>query len=113
MQLRRARFLSLPSTMYQGASAMPVRSNISSFALVYCSQRTRDRKSMGDSFHCFIGSWMRIMKRICCSSSVVENQYLTSRMPERNSMRSNSGTSSKNSSTCSGVAKPITRTIAG
>ena len=47
----------------------------------------------------FIGSWMRMRKRICCSSSVIENQYLTTVMPERTSMRSNSGTSWKNSST--------------
>ena len=48
-------------------------------------------------------------KRICCSSSVIENQYLTRRMPERTSMRSNSGTSLKNCSTWSSVAKPMTR----
>ena len=35
---------------------------------------------------------MRIVKRNCCSSSVIENQYLTRMMPERTSMRSNSGT---------------------
>ena len=57
------------------------------------------------SFHCFSGSWMRIRKRSCCSSSVIENQYLTSRMPERTSMRSNSGTSRKNSSTWSSRAE--------
>ena len=34
MQFSRARFLSLPSTMYQGASGMLVRANISSLALV-------------------------------------------------------------------------------
>ena len=42
---------------------------------------------------------MRIRKRICCSSSVIENQYLIRMMPERTSMRSNSGTERKNSST--------------
>jgi hypothetical protein len=63
------------------------------------SQRTRDCRSIGLSFHCFSGSWMRIRKRSCCSSSVIENQYLISRMPERTSMRSNSGTSWKNCST--------------
>ena len=40
------------------------------------SQRRRDSRSIGDSFHCFSGSWMRIWKRKCCSSSVIENQYL-------------------------------------
>ena len=34
---------------------------------------------------------MRIRKRRCCSSSVIENQYLTSTIPERTSIRSNSG----------------------
>ena len=34
---------------------------------------------------------MRIRKRRCCSSSVIENQYLTRTMPERTSRRSNSG----------------------
>ena len=42
---------------------------------------------------------MRIWKRKCCSSSVIENQYLIRMMPERTSMRSNSGTERKNSST--------------
>ena len=41
---------------------------------------------------------MRIRKRKCCSSSVIENQYLISLMPERTSIRSNSGTERKNSS---------------
>ena len=48
-------------------------------------------------------------KRICCSSSVIENQYLIRIMPERTSMRSNSGTSLKNCSTCSSFANPMTR----
>ena len=41
---------------------------------------------------------MRPRKRRCCSSSVIENQYLISWMPERTSIRSNSGTVRKNSS---------------
>lgn len=32
--------------------------------------------SIGESFHCFSGSWIRILKRNSCSSSVIENQYL-------------------------------------
>ena len=52
---------------------------------------------------------MRIRKRKCCSSSVIENQYLSRMMPERTSIRSNSGTEWKNSSYCSSVQKPITR----
>ena len=42
---------------------------------------------------------MRIRKRRFCSGSVIENQYFTRMMPERTSMRSNSGTVWKNSST--------------
>ena len=109
MQFRRARFLSFASTMYQGDSGKLVRRKVSSLALVYCSQRTRDCRSIGLSFHCLSGSWMRIRKRSCCSSSDIENQYLIRRMPERSSIFSNSGTSWKNCSTCSGVAKPMTR----
>ena len=52
---------------------------------------------------------MRIRNRRCCSSSVIENQYLTSTMPERTSIFSNSGTERKNSSYSSSVQKPITR----
>ncbi|MNR35072.1 hypothetical protein D3C85_1528920 [compost metagenome] len=52
---------------------------------------------------------MRLRKRRCCSSSEIENQYLTTWMPERTSMRSNSGTERKNSSYWSSVQKPITR----
>ena len=52
---------------------------------------------------------MRPRKRAFCSSSEIENQYLISWMPERASMRSNSGTVLKNSSYWSSVQKPITR----
>ena len=48
------------------------------------------------------------MKRKCCSSSVIENQYLIKIIPERTSIFSNSGTSSKNWSYCSSVQNPIT-----
>jgi hypothetical protein len=41
---------------------------------------------------------MRIVKRNCCSSSVIENHYFSRMVPERISMRSNSGTERKNSS---------------
>ena len=42
-------------------------------------------------------------------SSVMENQYFTSVMPERTSIFSNSGTERKNSSYSSSEQKPITR----
>ena len=58
MQLRRARFLSLPSTMYHGAWGMLVRAKVSSLALMQPWQRTRDCRSKGDSLHCFNGSCM-------------------------------------------------------
>jgi len=64
---------------------------------------------MGLSFHCFSGSWMRPKNRLCCSSSEMENQYLMTCMPERTSIFSNSGTVRKNSSSCSSLQKPITR----
>src|SRR6476659_7846218 len=64
---------------------------------------------MGLSFHCFKGSWIRIRKRNCCSSSVIENQYLIRMVPERTNILSNSGTERKNSSTSSSVQKPMTR----
>src|SRR5215468_12748491 len=80
-----------------------------SLALVYCSQRALDWTSMGLSFHCLSGSWMRMRKRNCCSSSLMENQYFSRMMPEPTSMRSNSGTEWKNSWYCSSVQNPITR----
>ena len=46
---------------------------------------------------------------MCCSSSVMENQYLISLMPERCSIDSNDGTERKNSSYSSSVQKPMTR----
>ena len=52
---------------------------------------------------------MRPRKRSSCSSSVIENQYLISLMPERCSMLSKAGTERKNSSYSSSVQKPITR----
>ena len=56
MQLSRALRLLLPSTTHQRASGMLVRASISSLALVYSSQRRRDSRSMGLSFHCLSGS---------------------------------------------------------
>jgi hypothetical protein len=50
-----------------------------------------------------------MVNRRCCSSSVIENQYLIRMIPERTSMRSNSGTERKNSSTSASLQKPITR----
>src|ERR1035441_1985001 len=109
MQLSRAFFLSAPCTTHQRDSGRWVRSNITSLALVYSSQRFRDSMSIGLSFHCFRGSLIRHRKRNSCSSSGMENQYLTSWMPERTSIFSNSGTVRKNSSYSASVQNPITR----
>ena len=89
MQFNRARFLSTASTIHQGASGMLVLSSMSSLALVYISQRRLDLTSIGLSFHCLSGSWIRMRKRNSCSSSVIENQYLIRMVPERTSILSN------------------------
>ena len=52
---------------------------------------------------------MRSWNRLSCSSSLTENQYLISRIPERRSIRSNSGQERRNSWYSSFVQKPITR----
>ena len=69
MQFSRAFFLLISSTIYQRASRILVRSSISSLALVYSSQRRRDSRSMGLSFHV----------RRCCSPS---GQLVLSRVEE-------------------------------
>ena len=52
---------------------------------------------MGLIFQRLVGLSMRSWKRRSCSASLTENQYLMSAMPERTSMRSNSGQLSRNS----------------
>ena len=52
---------------------------------------------------------MRSWKRRSCSSSFTENQYLTSTMPERTSISSNSGQERRNSWYSSSLQKPMTR----
>ena len=56
MQLSRARSFVHGLDDPPGASGMWVRSSIASLALVYCSQRRRDSRSIGLSFHCLSGS---------------------------------------------------------
>jgi len=65
--------------------------------------------SIGDSFHIFSGSVSRALNRANCSSRVTENQYLYSRIPDRTSIRSNSGACRMNSRYSEGVQNPITR----
>ena len=55
-----------------------------------------------------MGSWILMRNLICCSSSEIENQYFNTIIPDRTNIRSNSGTSLKNSSTCCSLANPIT-----
>ena len=82
---------------------------MSSLAREYSTQRARDSRSIGLSFQRRIGSSMRAWKRRSCSSSLTENQYLMRMIPERTSMRSNSGQVRMNSRYSSSVQKPITR----
>src|SRR5574341_1529776 len=64
---------------------------------------------MGLSFQRLVGSLIRAWKRNSCSLSLTENQYLIRIMPERTSIRSNSGTERRNSRYSSSVQKPINR----
>src|SRR5690349_25173472 len=109
MQLRRAHFLLSAFTTFHGACLISVCANISSFALEYSTQRAREFRSMGLSFQRLVGSLIRAWKRSSCSLSLTENQYLTRIVPERISIRSNSGTERRNSRYSSSVQKPITR----
>src|SRR5512146_2937335 len=109
MQFSRAFFLSSELTTYQGACLMSVKENISSLALEYSTQWARDSRSIGLSFQRLVGSAILSWKRRSCSLLLTENQYLMRMMPERTSMRSNSGTERRNSAYSSSVQKPITR----
>ncbi len=64
---------------------------------------------MSESFQRLTGSALRASKRRRCSSKLTENQYFSSTMPDRTSIRSNSGQLRRNSSCSSSVQKPITR----
>src|SRR5215208_2478182 len=109
MQLRRAQRLLSALTTFHGACLMSVCANIWSLALEYSTQRAREFKSMGLSFQRLVGSLIRDWKRISCSLSLTENQYLIRMTPERTSIRSNSGTERRNSLYSSSLQKPITR----
>src|SRR3712207_7212088 len=63
---------------------------------------------MSESFHRLSGSALRASKRLRCSSKLTENQYFSTTIPERTSMRSNSGQLRRNSWCSSGVQNPIT-----
>src|SRR5260370_937333 len=80
MQLSRALFLSSASTMYHGVRLWSVVSSIRSFAREYSTQRSRDSRSIGLSFHRLIGLRIRSRKRCSCFSSLTANQH---RLEER------------------------------
>src|SRR4028119_2392421 len=105
----RARFLTSASTTHHGASGMSVAANIASLAREKSTQRLRASRSIGLSFQRLVGSFSRDWNRFSCSVSLTENQYLTSVMPLRTSIRSNSGHEWRNSWYSSSVQKPITR----
>jgi len=63
---------------------------------------------MSESFHRFSGSAFRASNRRRCSSKLTENQYLITTIPERTSIRSNSGQLRRNSWCSGSVQKPIT-----
>src|ERR687890_252032 len=62
-----------------------------SLAREYSTHSSRDLRSMGLSFQRRVGSARRRWNRRSCSASETENQYLTRMIPERSSIRSNSG----------------------
>src|SRR6266516_336220 len=64
---------------------------------------------MGLSFQRLVGSLIRAWNRRSCSASLTENQYLMRMIPDRTSMRSNSGQERRNSWYSSSVQKPMTR----
>src|SRR4029450_13582706 len=70
---------------------------MSSLAREYSTHSSRDLRSMGLSFQRRVGSSMRRWNRSSCSASETENQYLIRTIPERRSMRSNSGQERRNS----------------
>src|SRR6188474_3611514 len=108
MQFSRAHILLSAFTTYQGACLISVWANIWSLAFEYSTQRALEFRSIGLSFQRLVGSLIRDWKRNSCSLSLTENQYLIRMMPERTSIRSNSGTERRNSAYSSSVQKPMT-----
>ena len=108
MQFSRAAFLSSALTTYHGACLMSVWANRESLALEKSTQRVRACRSMGDSFQRLTGSFIRFRNRRSCSESLIENQYLIKMIPERTSIRSNSGQDRRNSRYSSSVQNPMT-----
>ena len=97
MQLSRAALLSSEGTTYHGACLMSVYWKVVSFAIEYLTYSSCSARSMSLSFQRFSGSALRSSKRLRCSSKDTENQYLITLMPDRTSIRSNSGQERRNS----------------
>src|SRR5215212_8198527 len=97
MQLSLAALLSSEGTTYHGACLMSVYWKVLSLAMEYLTYSSCSARSMSDSFHRFRGSALRASKRRRCSSNETENQYFRTVIPERTSIRSNSGQDRRNS----------------
>src|SRR5512133_2231749 len=108
MQFSLARFLSSPSTTFQGDCFVSVYENILSLAIEYSTHLSRDSTSIGLIFHRFVGSCILSWKRFSCSWSLTENQYFKRIVPDLISILSNSGQERRNSSYSSLVQYPIT-----
>src|SRR3954464_7030832 len=63
---------------------------------------------MADSFQRLSGSALRASNRLRCSSKLTENQYFSTTVPDRTSIRSSSGQLRRNSSCSASVQNPIT-----
>ena len=68
---------------------MWVLENMMSLALEYSTQRLRDSISIGLSFQRLSLQSILAWKRFSCSSSLIENQYFSSRIPSWTIIRSN------------------------
>ena len=68
-----------------------------------------DRERTEWYFQRLSGSCARSWKRCSCSASLTENQYLSRMIPERTSIRSNSGQARSHSRYSSSVQNPSTR----
>src|SRR3954469_8956132 len=108
MQFRRAAFLSSEGTTHHGHCLVSVCWKVVSLAIEYRTYSSCSARSMSESFHRFKGSALRASKRRCCSSKLTENQYFRTTIPDRTSIRSNSGQLRRNSWCCSSVQNPIT-----
>ena len=97
MQLSRDRFLRSAFTTYQGSPWCRLPRTWRPWPSNNRPGWLRQSISILLSFHRLIGLRMRCWKRISCSSSSTENQYLIRMIPARVSISSNSGQARRNS----------------